>query len=192
MLDQTLVEETIQDIKYCKEKILERHEGDTTFTLRVDTVFNQLINSLAYTTGNVVPEQRTGKFQPKPLQNVLGTKIHRNSESTPKLEPLDVDKANAVKEQIQLIYDSFPNREDAELLENLKDWQIKGVAKVAGLQDYDTTEIDGDFIRQIKDKIQANKDEAAAKDLKKDELSKGSTAKTADAKKATDKTNPAK
>jgi hypothetical protein len=188
MLDQTLIEETIQDLKDCKDKILERHEGDTTFTLRVDTVFNTLINSLAYTTGSVVPEQRPGKFQPKPLESVFGVKIHRNSSSTPKLEPIDIDKANAVKEQIQLIYDSFLSREDAELLENLKDWQIKGVAKVAGLPDYDTTEINGGFIRDIKEKIQANAAEIVAKDQKKVDLSKGSDAtKGAKAEKVTDK-----
>lgn len=188
MLDQKLVEETIQDLKDCKDKILERHEGDTTFTLRVDTVFNTLINSLAYTTGSVVPEQRIGKFQPQPLQTVLGAKIHRVDSTTPKLEPIDFDKANAVKEQIKLIYDSFLNREDAELLENLKEWQIKGIAKVAGLSDYDTAEINGGFIRDIKDKIQANAAEVVLKDQKKVDLSKESDAtKAAKTEKGTDK-----
>jgi hypothetical protein len=184
MLNQSLVEETIQDIQECKDKILQRHEGDATFTLRVDTVFSQLINSLAYTTGSIVPGTRPGKFVPQPLQSVAGSKIHK-SVPFQKLEPINVDKANAIKEQIQLIHDSFMDRESGELLENLKDWQIKGVAKVAGLKDYDTTEIDGGFIKEIKDKIQANAAEIIDKEQKKLDLNKGP--ETAKAGKTVDK-----
>lgn len=192
MLDQELVQESIKDLQECKEKILKRHEGETTFTIRVESVFNQLINSLAVTTGNVVDTTRPGKFQPKPLTNIAGAKIRENSTVLPKLEKvLDVDKANAVREQIQIIHDSFLDREDGELLENLKEWQIKGVAKVAGVADFDTTAVDGDFIRVIKAKIQANKDEAADKDKIKNDLKEKGTA-TKGAAKTSETPNPAK
>lgn len=194
MLDQELVQETIQDLQEVKEKILTRHQGETTFTLRVDTVFNTLINSLAHTTGNVVNTTRPGKFEPQPLTSIAGAKIVQSGSNLPKLEKvIDVDKAAAIKEQIQLIHDSFQDREDSELLENLKDWQIKGVAKVAGIKDFETASIDGGFVRDIKDKIQANKEEAAAKDKLKNDLKEDGTAsKAADTKTKETKVNPGK
>uniref|UniRef100_UPI00163ABFD2 hypothetical protein n=1 Tax=Elizabethkingia meningoseptica TaxID=238 RepID=UPI00163ABFD2 len=172
MLDQKLVEETIQDLQEVKEKILNRHEGDTTLTLRFDSVFNSLINSLGNTTGNIVSstsQKVSSGFTPKPLTNIAGQKISGNS-SVLKLQPLEVDQAKAFKEEIQAIHDSFSNRENGKLLEELNELQIRGVAKVAGVEDYDTDPINGDFVQKIKDKIAANVQDKADREKSKEDL----------------------
>lgn len=176
MLDQELVQETIRDIQEVKERILTRHEGDTTFALRVDTVFNQLINSLGNTTGNIVSAQKTSSFTPQPLTNVAGQKVNTANAEPLKLPTLEIDKAESFKEEIKLIHEGFLKRENIDLLDSLKEIQLRGVAKIAGVEDYDTDLIDGAFIQKIKDKIQANDADKASRNKSKANLAKDKSA----------------
>lgn len=185
MLDQKLVEETIQDIQEAKDKILKRHEGDTTFSLRVDTVFNQLINSLGNSTGNIVPSQKPGSFVPKPLTNVVGQKINTKNTEPLKLPTLEVDKAQAFKDEIKLIHDGFLKRENIDLLDSLKEIQIRGVAKIAGVDDYETDTINEEFVQKIKDKIQANDADKTSRNASKATLGKDAAKAGATAKDST-------
>lgn len=169
MLDKNKVEETIQDLHETKERILARHEGDSTFMLRVESVFNQLINSLAGVTGNLVNESKSSAFNPTPLSYIAGTKIEEKAGPVV-FEPIKIDQAEELRKQIEFIKDSFPSRENSELLENLNEFQIRGVAKVVGLADFEEAPIDAKLIQAIKDKIQANADEIIAKNAAKDSL----------------------
>ena len=159
--DSNKVTETIQDLESCKATILERHSDNPSLCLRFDSVFKQLINSLNYNTGAL--QSATVTFKPEPLTKMIGRDIDVKVK-TGKLElkPLEVDEIEVFKEKIQSIYDSFLTRENTDLLDSLQDIEIRGVAKLARVPNFEKVAIDGKLIDNIKKAITA-KNELEAK-----------------------------
>lgn len=159
--DSNKVTETIQDLESCKATILERHSDNPSLCLRFDSVFKQLINSLNYNTGAL--QSATVTFKPEPLTKMIGRDINVKAK-TGKLElkPLEVDEIEVFKEKIQLVYDSFLTRENTDLLDSLQDIEIRGVAKLARVPNFEKVAIDGKLIDNIKKAITA-KNELEAK-----------------------------
>lgn len=159
--DSNKVTETIQDLESCKATILERHSDNPSLCLRFDSVFKQLINSLNYNTGAL--QSATVTFKPEPLTKMIGRDIDVKVK-TGKLElkPLEVDEIEVFKEKIQSVYDSFLTRENTDLLDSLQDIEIRGVAKLARVPNFEKVAIDGKLIDNIKKAITA-KNELEAK-----------------------------
>lgn len=148
MINKELLPATIQDLEECRDRILQRHEGDTTLCLRFDSVFKQLINTLKANTGDVIEQENS--FIPKPLTNVFGKKINKSENVKLQLKPIEVDEVEAFREKIQLIYNGFVGRETTDLLDALTEIEIRGVAKLAGHKNFDKSAVDGVFIEEIK------------------------------------------
>ena len=178
--DSDKIKETITDLESCKETILERHSNDKSLCLRFDSVFRQLINSLNYTTSQV---QSVGsKFEPKPLNKVMGTKINVKAKSEKLvLKPLQVDAVKSFKEKINAIYESFTSRENPDLLEALEEVEIRGVAKIAGVPDFEKAKVDSQFIDVIKKAIDDKADTTTKKEDLKIELKVDESKKVEDA-----------
>lgn len=170
MLNPEQIQETINDVQELKDKILKRHQQDPTFCLRTESVFTQYINSLSYITGNVSPQTASYGFNPQPLKSVIGKPIGERSGAKLNLPVISTDDVEAFKETVQLLHDGFLDRENIQLLDSLKEIEIRGVASLAGLDDFREAEINGAYIDVIKAKITANKDLEAARDQKKKEL----------------------
>lgn len=170
--DSNKVTETIQDLESCKATILERHSDNPSLCLRFDSVFKQLINSLNYNTGAL--QSATVTFKPEPLTKMIGRDIDVKVK-TGKLElkPLEVDEIEVFKEKIQSIYDSFLTRENTDLLDSLQDIEIRGVAKLARVPNFEKVAIDGKLIDNIKKAITAKNDLDARKSEELKNLSAG-------------------
>ncbi|GAB0154744.1 hypothetical protein CHRYSEOSP005_00040 [Chryseobacterium sp. Alg-005] len=173
MLNPEQVQETINDVQELKDKILERHQQDPTFCLRTESVFNQYINSLSYITGTVNPQTASYGFTPQPLKSVIGKPIGEKSSTKLNLPVISNDDIEAFKETVQLLHDGFLDRENVQLLDSLKEIEIRGVANIAGLDDFREAEINGAYIEKIKEKIKANKDLETVREQKKLELQGG-------------------
>lgn len=161
MTNSDKINQTITDLEVCKNGILERHKEDTSFCLRINSVFTQLANSLSYNTGSINATEKA--FVPQPLENVLGMKIDEKKSAKMNLTAPEVDEVAAFKEKIQLIYDGFLTRENPELKESLEEIEVRGVAKLAGIENYATAKIDGNLLNRIKKAITAKNELAAAK-----------------------------
>lgn len=156
MHNPELVQKTVDDVRELLDKILERHREDPTFCLRTESVFNQYINSLSYITGQV--NERSNVFSPKPLESVAGKKVKARDTEKLELKPIEVDEVEAFRKKIQLIYDGFLNRQNVDILDSLQEIEIRGVAKIAGIEDFDTAPVDGVLIQRVKDAITAKND----------------------------------
>ncbi len=157
---------TIEDLNNLNEIIQERHKENLSLCLRFNSVFKQLANSLGgFAGGNF--QKITNEFIPKPLTNVIGKEIKESVSTKLNLKPIEVDEVEAFRNKIQSIYDSFLNRETTDLLDALEPIDIRGVAKLAGVKDFDKSPVDGQLIEYIKKSILAKndlaKDQADAK-----------------------------
>ncbi|AZA82178.1 hypothetical protein C1637_09890 [Chryseobacterium lactis] len=174
MLNPEQVEETIKDVEEMKAKILKRHQDNLTFCIRTESVFNQYVNSLSYATGTVRSEGK-GAFKPQPLTSVLGKQVKTPVPKTLQLTPISISDEESFKETIQLLHDNLLNRDNIDLLDSLKEIEIRGVAKVAGLNDYREAKIDGAYIEKIKEKIIANQNLETEREAAKKVLNEAST-----------------
>ena len=147
------IELSIQDIESCRTLINQRHKDNPSFMLRIDSVFNQLINTLRVLTGNGI-KSNSDVFKSIPINKFLGKTIKVKSKNNLKLPNLSVDEVEAFKEKIQLIYNSFPSRNNTDLLDSLDEIEIRGVAKLAGIENFDKISVDGILLDNIKLKIQ--------------------------------------
>lgn len=168
MTNSDKINQTITDLEVCKNGILERHKEDTSFCLRINSVFTQLANSLSYNTGSVNATEKA--FVPQPLENVLGMKIAFKKTTKMNLAAPEVDEVEAFKEKIQLIYDGFLTRENPELKESLEEIEVRGVAKLAGIDNFATAKIDGTLLNRIKKAITTKNELAAAQEVEKANL----------------------
>ena len=156
MHNTKLVQQTVDDVRELLDKILERHREDPTFCLRTESVFNQYVNSLSYITGNV--NERSNIFSPKPLESIAGKKVNPRDTDKLELKPIEVDEVEAFRKKIQLIHDGFLNRENTDILDSLQEIEIRGVAKIVGIEDFDTAPVDGVLVQRIKDAITVKKE----------------------------------
>jgi len=170
MLNPEQVQETINDVQELKDKILKRHQQDPTFCLRTENVFTQYINSLSYITGMVNPQTASYGFSPQPLKSVIGRSVGEKTATKMVLPVISTDDVEAFKETVQFLHDGFLDRENIQLLDSLKEIEIRGVASLAGLDDFREAEINGAYINAIKEKITANKNLEEARNQKKLEL----------------------
>ena len=172
MDNKELLQQTIEDLQETRDTISERHKDNPTLTLRIGSVFNQLINSLGVHVGAVVsPTVVSGAWKPEPLNKVLGKDIS----TTPKrdLKPIEVDDVAAFKEKMQTIYDNFLNRENADLKDALEEVEMRGVAKMAGVDTWETQKVDGNFINKIKKAIESKAKLSADQEAAKAKLNEG-------------------
>lgn len=161
MEDKDLINQTILELQSTNESILERHKDNPTLCMRFDSVFKKLINSLNVGSGSLVTEQSS--FVPEPITKVFGKEIVPIKSGKMVLKPLEVDEVEAFRERIQLIYESFPDREVKDLIDSLDEIDIRGVAKIAGIENFDKVAIDGKLIGDIKASIRT----AAVLEIKK-------------------------
>ena len=170
MHNTELVQQTVDDVRELLDKILERHREDPTFCLRTESVFNQYVNSLSYITGNV--NERSNIFSPKPLESIAGKKVNPRDTDKLELKPIEVDEVEAFRKKIQLIHDGFLNRENTDILDSLQEIEIRGVAKIVGIEDFDTAPVDGVLVQRIKDAITVKKETETKQEELKVELNK--------------------
>ena len=168
MHNTELVQQTVDDVRELLDKILERHREDPTFCLRTESVFNQYINSLSYITGNV--NERSNIFSPKPLESIAGKKVNPRDTDKLELKPIEVDEVEAFRKKIKLIHDGFLNRENTDILDSLQEIEIRGVAKIVGIEDFDTAPVDGVLVQRIKDAITVKKETETKQEELKDQL----------------------
>ena len=168
MHNTKLVQQTVDDVRELLDKILERHREDPTFCLRTESVFNQYVNSLSYITGNV--NERSNIFSPKPLESIAGKKVNPRDTDKLELKPIEVDEVEAFRKKIQLIHDGFLNRENTDILDSLQEIEIRGVAKIVGIEDFDTASVDGVLVQRIKDAITVKKETETKQEELKDQL----------------------
>lgn len=158
MQDPIKIQQTIDDLKEVQEKISERHKDEPTFNLRVNSVFNQLINSLSVTTGGVT-ERAVSGFTPKPLASIAGKNLAgKRNVKIADVKPEKEQTLEEFRENVQKAYDSFLNRETTELKDSLFEDEIRGVAKLAGLEDFQDAKVDGHYINKIKKAITSKND----------------------------------
>ena len=174
MQDPIKIQQTIDDLQEVQERISERHKDEPTFSLRVNSVFNQLINSLSVNTGRVTDRAVSG-FTPKPLGTIAGKSV--SGKRNVKISDTKTEKEQTIeefRENVQKAYDSFPDRESKELKDSLFEDEIRGVAKLAGLDDFQEAKIDGHYINKIKKAIADKKelDDKKAAEKAKEEADK--------------------
>lgn len=147
MNDPKKLQQTLDDIQEVKEKILSRHSDNPTFSLRVGSVFDKLVDSIS---GNVTGT--TTGFKPQPLEMVAGKSISGKAERPAKQESFE-----EYRENVQKAYDSFLDRENSDLKDSLMEQEIRGVAKLAGLDDFSDAKVDGHYLNKIKKAITTQK-----------------------------------
>ena len=148
---------TIEDLNNLNEVIQERHKDNPSLCLRFNSVFKQLSNSLGgFKGGSFQPTVNT--FVPSPLTKVNGKEIKEAVSTKLNLKPIEVDEVDAFREKIQEIYNSFLSRETTDLLDSLEPIEIRGVAKLAGVVDFEKVEVDGKLVEDIKQAITAKND----------------------------------
>lgn len=145
---------TIEDLNNLNEIIQERHKESASLCLRFNSVFKQLANSLGGFAGGSF-QKSTNEFVPTPLTKVTGKVIKEIVSTKLNLKPLEVDEVEAFREKIQLIHDSFLSRETTDLLDSLEPIEIRGVAKLAGVEDFDKVPVDGQLVEDTKKAITA-------------------------------------
>jgi hypothetical protein len=148
---------TIEDLNNLNEVIQERHSDNPSLCLRFNSVFKQLSNSLGGYKGGSFQKEISG-FVPTPLTKINGKEIKERVSTKLDLKPIQVDEVDAFRNKIQSIYDSFLNRETTDLLDSLEPIEIRGVAKLAGVEDFDKVPVDGQLVEGIKKTITAKND----------------------------------
>lgn len=163
-----LIDETIFDLQEVQERILKRHQGDLTFTLRIDSVFKTLINSLNANTGNVSDTKST--FKPKPLKNILGVSVSHSENTKLQLKPIEQNDIEEFRDKVQKAYDTYLERETIDLKDSLRELEIRGVAKLAGIEDYDKVPADEKLINRTKEAIQKKNEVLAKQEAEKNKI----------------------
>ena len=148
---------TIEDLNNLNEIIQERHSDNPSLCLRFNSVFKQLANSLGGFAGGSF-QKESNAFVPTPLTKVSGQEIKEKISAKLNLKLLEVDEVEAFREKIQSIHDSFLSRETTDLLDSLEPIEIRGVAKLAGVVDFDKVPVDGQLVEDIKKTITAKND----------------------------------
>lgn len=151
MEDKELIIQTVQDLEDCKNKILERHSNNISICLRFGNVFDQLVNSLNLTTGSL--KETNSNYTPEPITKFFGEQIKDKRRKPLKLQSIEVDEVEVFRAKVEMIYESFLTRENTDLIESLEPIEIRGVAKLAGVADFDSLKIDATFIETIKKAI---------------------------------------
>jgi hypothetical protein len=130
----------------------EVHELHISHTLQ--TEINRL--ALLTNTGQVEssPHQKL-----EPATTILGSKIELAAPTAPEDLKAKKSKVDELKEKVDEAYELFPQKTNEEILSNMDDLVVRGVAKKAGLKiSKDSPEkLDSAFIDQIKEAIANSK-----------------------------------
>lgn len=146
----------IKNLEESRNVILEKYKKNLSLCFRFSAVFTQLINLLNRNGGNAI-EKNASLFERSPLTKIFGKSITVEKNRKISLEALapNDSELELFRDKIQLIYDSFLERETTELLNSLTEIEIRGVAKIAGIENFDKAPIAGSFVEMIKQSIRA-------------------------------------
>lgn len=145
------IEATVADIEALRATVKERHSDNVSLVIRFDSVLKQLIDSLSVTIGSKLSSNDLMSFTPKPLQFVAG-KPATKEVSRKVIEDKEIQ---TFVENAKAAYEGFLGRDNHDILEGLDEETLRGVAKLAGLEDFKTAEVNGNYVTAIKDAITA-------------------------------------
>lgn len=142
--------------------------------LEINRHFKSLETKLQYMGAVTEPELNGKKSDEQfpPMKSFMGKTISRSKRVTKDDLVPDTDERKIIKEKVQTLYDTIRDLTPDQVFKNypLKQDQviIRGVAKWAGVEDYDTREINSEFIEDI----QLNIEEKAEQETTQQKIDK--------------------
>lgn len=157
MDNKKLLTECIEGIDQFRRALNERlADAYPLLQIRANTALETLANGFRFAAGDaIVPGVTEGdKFKIEPLTHVLDQPIldAKKQANVEDANVRDADKA-ALKAEVEQAYQVFLSMEAKDILANMEAITIMGVAKKAGLAEFDQDPTP-DFIAQIKDAIE--------------------------------------
>lgn len=152
-----LVAESALELKEKVKKLLSEPEYQT-ILLMVESKITGIVNALNHISGQPPVEGSTTDQFP-PITNFMGEKIHEQLKVKGEdLTPKDSEK-NKFKNRVRNLYEQFPSLSNEAILNShTQDIDIKvlrGVAKMAKLENFADAEINDAFIVEIRESMKA-------------------------------------
>lgn len=145
--EQERIAETVEDIQGLRSKLSDRHSDNINLSLRLDSALKAVVGSLGATLG--IPE--TTRFVPTPIEKMNGIIVSGNFD---KQQVADQKEIETFVENTKAAYESFLGNTGYDIIAGTDQETIRGVAKLAGLDDYKTATVDVAYITTIKEAIQ--------------------------------------
>lgn len=165
MENKQILTECIEGIDQFRKALNERlADAYPLLQIRANTALETLANGFRFAAGDaIVPGVTEGdKFKIEPLTHVLDQPI-LDAMKQPQVEDAnvgDADKA-ALKAEVEQAFQVFLSMDAKDILANMEALTIMGVAKKAGLAEFDQDPTP-DFIAQIKNEIEKGIEAASA------------------------------
>lgn len=144
--------------------------------LSINTNFRQIEHRLSFMGAVVEPDTQTGKDlneQFPPITDFMGEKIEVSKVELADLNPLEAEKKKFVA-KVEKLQGVIIHMSVEEVLKNYVSqddlFVLRGVAKKAGVPDYDRALINAEFVQKIKDAVTDKADKAVVQ-TKVDEVS---------------------
>lgn len=154
--EQEKIEQTVADLQSLREKINKRHFDNVNLLLRINSPLEQIVNSLGTTLP--APAQALNRFTPEPIKQMVGNKIQTSDDKYSIKKP---SAKLAQDPEIQMFiantkatYEGFLGRDADDILKGTDEETIRGVAKLAGMLDFEDAKINAEYIAGIKEAIQ--------------------------------------
>lgn len=159
-MDKKNLELAIQVIEEANRKVCDLVKDYDSLQIRANHVFTTLANGFKSIHGSYpqLPssqvDQGVSSFVPTPIIMANAPTVQKVVDSIP--QEADIED---YRERVIKAYESFVDRDAAALLDSLHDSEIRGVAKMAGIEVSPTEpeHLSHEFINEIKDAITAKK-----------------------------------
>lgn len=173
------IKEAINILQEAKQEINELFTNEPALTLRLNTVFNSLINGFNHTINQNLTSNHS-EMKNEPLKSVFGAPITKDKpgKKEPALVPTAATKPNqndesetkevqAFREEINQIIPTLLDRQPDEIIEAVGELHLRGIAKTLGL-DYEAP-VNISFVTSIQDVLAKNKADEEIKAKNKEE-----------------------
>lgn len=147
--EQEKIQKTVSDIADLRAKINKRHFDNVNLLLRLDSAFQQIENSLGTTLSAPAAKHR---FQPTPISVLSGTKVADETTSDGLVRSQEI---KMFVENTKATYEGLTGRDADDILNGTDEEILRGVAKMAGMDDYAEAKLDAAYVGSIKEAILA-------------------------------------
>lgn len=154
--------------KMAKEEILKLLKSDEhgILIISISSDFDKIINRLGFLGGTIDTSGEASAHaaiqdQYHPITNFMGEEIHlAKTIKAGELDP-EAEQLAKYRNQVMSLYTQFETMDEEALLRDYRTdeqvLEIRGVAKMAGLEEYDTRPIDLRFIQDVNAAIKAQR-----------------------------------
>lgn len=173
------IQKAISILQESKQEINELFMNEPGLTLRLNTVFNSLINGFNHTINQSKTTQNKENMKRKELKSVFGSPIGgEQAERTEKPLSKDISQKDTekgykegvlkFKDEINEIIPTLLNRQADEILESVGELHLRGIAKTIGLK-YEDVIVNIAFVESIQEQLAHNQKAEELKEANKEE-----------------------